>query len=357
MRAAVLAGATALLSGGPVLRGSRDSVPPIEPFPDATPPPVKFGKSWYDYRVRGEDWVLGQCGSRKRQSPIDLPATAPPSAADLFASYELITTSLIVQNNGHAIAADLSNRGFGGLTLDDNEFALQSITFHARSEHSLQGKRFPVEVHLMHKRYDGDARAIVAFLVESRTSPRPQLEKVPGVGDAPADAQLAIFDDALPSVMNVSTASPTELRPLNLNAWFTGAFYKYEGSLTAPPCTENVVWFVRQKPLLASNAQVKGIFETIFEMTHDLGNARAVLPVMGREVSLVKAVKKEPVLEQDTVKVPWHGATRPFQGELEAEEAKEAVAESRIKLQDLDSRVKAASAAEARAFAGFAPHP
>jgi carbonic anhydrase len=286
-----------------------------------------------------------------------LPKTAPLSGADLFASYEKITTDITVQNNGHAIAADLSNRGFGGLTLDDCEFALQSITFHARSEHSIEGKRYPVEVHLMHKRYDGDARAIVAFLVESRMSPRPQLEKVPGSGDAPPDAQLGIFDGAMPAVMNVSTASPTELRPLDLNAWYTGAFYKYEGSLTAPPCSENVVWFVRQKPILASNAQVKGIFDTIFEMTHDLGNARAVLPVMGRAVSLVNAVKEEPVLELDTQKVPWHGATRPFQGELEAEEAKEAVAESRRKLQDLDSRVKAAAAAEARAFDGFAPHP
>jgi carbonic anhydrase len=279
------------------------------------------------------------------------------STADLFASYQPITTDLTVQNNGHAIAADLSNRGFGGLTLDDSEFALQSITFHARSEHSIAGKRFPLEVHLMHKRYDGDARAIVAFLVESRISPRPELEKVKGVGDAPADARLSIFDGSIPAVMNVSTVSPTELRPLDLNAWFTGAFYKYEGSLTAPPCSENVVWFVRQKPLLASNAQVKAFFSAIFEMTHDLGNARAVLPVMGREISLVNAVKEEPVFDYGVQKVPWHGATRPFQGELDAEEAKEAVARSRVKLQDLDSRVKAAAAAEARAFAGFAPHP
>jgi carbonic anhydrase len=286
-----------------------------------------------------------------------LPKTAPRSTADLFSSYELITTDLTVQNNGHAIAADLSNRGFGGLTLDDSEFALQSIIFHARSEHSIEGKRYPAEVHLMHKRYDGDVRVMVVFLVELRTSPRPQLEKVPGVGDAPADPQLAIFDGVLPSVMNVSTASPTELRPLNLNTWFKGSFYKYEGSLTAPPCTENVVWFVRQQPLLASNAQVKDIFEAIFEMTHDLGNARAPLPLMQREITLVNAVKEEPVLENGVSKVPWHGATRPFQGELEAEEAKEAVAENRIKLQDLDSRVKAAAAAEARAFAGFAPHP
>ena len=99
----------------------------------------------------------------------------------------------------------------------------------------------------------------------------------------------------------------------DINALVDGTYVSYDGSLTAPPCSENVVWFVRQKPLLASNAQVKAFFSAIFEMTHDLGNARAVLPVMGREISLVNAVKEEPVFDYGVQKVPWHGATRPFQ--------------------------------------------
>jgi carbonic anhydrase len=260
-----------------------------------------------------------------------------------------------VQNNGHAIAAEFADNGYGGLTLDNNPFPLKTVTFHAKSEHTVGGKQYPLEVHLVHQRYDGDARAIVALFIDSKSSVRPNPGEQPR-GDAPPDPMLEKFTSAVPTMMNVTMAAPTELSPLDFTAWMKGKFYKYEGSLTAPPCTENVVWFVRQDPIIASNAQVKALFEALFEMTHDLGNARAVLPLMDRTVTLVEAKQGEPVLEGEDA-VPWHWSTRPFQAQIDAEEAKAAVSRNRVKLQDLDSRIKAAAAVEARAYEGLAPHP
>jgi carbonic anhydrase len=260
-----------------------------------------------------------------------------------------------VQNNGHAIAAEFADQGYGGVTLDNNAFPLRTVTFHARSEHTVGGKQYPLEVHLVHQRYDGEARVIVALFIDSKSSVRPEPGEQPR-GDGPPDPVLGIFTSAVPTMMNVTMASPTELAPLDFSRWMTGKFYKYEGSLTAPPCTENVVWFVRQEPIMASNAQVKVLFEALYEMTHDLGNARAVFPLMGRTVTLANAKTGEPVLEADD-SVPWHGATRPFQAQIDAQEAKEAVSRNRVKLQDLDSRIKAAAAVEAQAYSGLAPHP
>lgn len=338
------------------LGGSAPKVeqPPV--FPDARPPPPPFGDPWYDYRVRGEDWAAGQCGSRKRQSPIDLPAPATLGlpAGDLPFQYAPITAPFDLQNNGHAIAADLSNRGYGGLTLDDCSYSLQSIVFHARSEHSIVGKRSPLEVHLVHKRDDGDALAITAFLVESPTSPRPE-EGIPkGFGNAPDDFALSFFTSP-PAVSEKASVEPTELRPLDFNSWYTGRFYAYEGSLTAPPCSENVQWFVRQTPLKASNEQVNSLFQALFMMTHDLGNARAPMPLAARTVKMLNAVRGEPLPAHGTQLVNQHGAMRPFQADSDAIEAKKTVLKNREKLQDLDGRIKAAAAEEAQAYQGLEP--
>jgi len=351
----------ALCCAAAVLRGGNAPPRPAPAaafsFPDAAPPAPPFGQPWYDYRVRGEDWAVGQCGSRKRQSPIDLPQFVPGAPGALNFAYAPITEPFTVQNNGHAIAADLSGRGYGGLTLDDSFFSLQSVIFHARSEHSVMHKRTPLEVHLLHKRYDGDAVAITAFRVESPTSPRVEFEgESPGAGDAPADAMLSFFTEGvLPSPMHTVEIKPTELRPLDWNAWYTGAFYAYDGSLTAPPCSENVQWFVRQQPLRASNDQVAALFHALFQMSHDLGNARAPMPLMGRSVRMVTATRGEPIATANVGPTTQHGAMRPFDADNQIEKAKEALLKNRGKLADLDARLKAAAEAETRAFDGLAP--
>jgi carbonic anhydrase len=282
------------------------------------------------------------------------PCVAPGPPGTLPFAYAAITEPFTLQNNGHAIAADLSGRGYGGLTVDDSFFSLQSIVFHARSEHSVGHRRTPLEVHLVHKRYDGDALAITAFRVESPTSPRPEEGQPAGAGDAPPDPLLSFFTEP-PALSSTTQVAPTELRPLDFNAWHTGSFYNYDGSLTAPPCSENVQWFVRQQPLKASNDQVSALFHALFAMSHDLGDARAVMPLMGRTIRMVTATRGEPVATENVGVTNQHGALRPFDADHQVEKAKEAVLRNRERLEDLDSRLKAAATAETRAFQNLPP--
>lgn len=315
----------------------------------------------FDYHLHGEEWSVGQCGSRKRQSPIDFSAadTQSVSHGTLAYEYEPVTFPFKVQNNGHGIAADLSDNGIGGLTLDGSVFNLKTITIHARSEHTQAGAKFPLEVHLVHKRYDGDALAVVAFWVDSPQLPRVPFGGAPGSGDVPPDPRLAFFADHPPTEMNTTMADASEVNPLDFNAWFgQERFFSYEGSLTVPPCSEIVQWFVREKPVEAANAQVSSLFQSLFHMSFDIGNARAVMPRMSRDIRVLTAEKAMPVAEGGPPpdKGQYMEIPAPaFEGVAAGAEAMDAVRQNTARLADLDARIHAAAAAQPQALAGWMP--
>lgn len=120
----------------------------------------------YDYSKHGQDWKAGQCSSRARQSPIDLPPALPVSGTFAY-KYEPIVTPFEVMNNGHAFSADLGGLGYGGITYENAWYNLLNINVHSLSEHSWSGLQMPLEIHMVHKRYDGEALLIVAVPVES----------------------------------------------------------------------------------------------------------------------------------------------------------------------------------------------
>merc|ERR1719504_378154 len=82
---------------------------------------------------------------------------------------------------------------------------------------------------------------------------------------------------------------------LDLNALVLGNYISYDGSLTAPPCSENVRWYVRQTPLKASAEQVDVLSGATFRMNPQ-GNWRATFPLADRPLAVAKTVKSEPRL-------------------------------------------------------------
>merc|ERR1719247_870790 len=127
----------------------------------------------FDYSQHGEDWMAGTCSSRQRQSPIDLPATAPNSGLFEY-KYEVITAPFDFFNNGHSFSADFAGLGYGGITYNDAYYSLMNLNIHSVSEHSWGGVKKPLELHLVHKHYANENLLIVAIGVESAT-PLPQL--------------------------------------------------------------------------------------------------------------------------------------------------------------------------------------
>jgi carbonic anhydrase len=150
------------------------------------------------------------------------------------------------------------------MTVDGKVYALVQFHFHAPSEHTVDGDHFPMEVHFVHAAEDG-ALAVVGVLAEEGTENQgfaplwPQLMKGPGmrsIVEVPAEfAQLAFLGEA------------------------TGAFH-YMGSLTTPPCTEGVSWYIRRTPTQFSAEQIAA-----FTKMYD-NNNRPVQPLNSRVVYL-----------------------------------------------------------------------
>lgn len=128
---------------------------------------------FFNYAHHGEDWHVGQCEALERQSPIDFSHKAPwdcqlgqdpPQTCDhgnLNYKYQMVD-KIKLQNNGNSLAADFAGQGYGGITYRNKWFNLLSVNFHTLSEHSFNNRRYPLEVHFVHKQYDSGHIMVVA---------------------------------------------------------------------------------------------------------------------------------------------------------------------------------------------------
>ena len=197
------------------------------------------------------------CAVGMHQSPIDL---VNPTAAALPAiAFNYQPTALRIQNNGHTIVVASSQEN--SIEVDSTRYELLQFHFHAPSEHTVAGQSFAMEMHLVHQNEDG-ALAVIGVLIErggehaAFNSLWAHLPSTPGA--AQQIEQVAIDAGALlPSAR---------------------AYYRYDGSLTTPPCSEGVQWFVLTTPIALSEAQI----DAFAAIVH--GNNRPVQPLNGRQL-------------------------------------------------------------------------
>jgi carbonic anhydrase len=195
----------------------------------------------------------------REQSPIDIVPGLAKRARMVPLEFVYESTTIDVMNNGHTVEDDY--HGGGTLNVDGHEYRLAQFHFHAPSEHTIDGDHFPMEMNLVHKDDQG-ALAVVAVMFE-HGDPNPALAKLeeffptqPGRAER-VDGMTVNASDLLPS-------SP--------------AHYRYDGSLTTPPCTEGVKWFVMRQPVAVSEGQVQ-LFNAIID-----DNNRPMQPLNGRVV-------------------------------------------------------------------------
>eukprot|EP00403_Amphidinium_massartii_P043434 CAMPEP_0178446104 /NCGR_PEP_ID=MMETSP0689_2-20121128/40595_1 /TAXON_ID=160604 /ORGANISM="Amphidinium massartii, Strain CS-259" /LENGTH=350 /DNA_ID=CAMNT_0020070845 /DNA_START=116 /DNA_END=1165 /DNA_ORIENTATION=- len=270
----------------------------------------------FDYAKHGADWTMGECSARGRQSPIDIDASCPwlcasgeaPTdcmKAPLLFNYWGIQDSFSIQNNGHSLAVDLAQQGYGEVWYDNGEFDIVGINFHTPSEHTINGKRFPLEAHIVHRRSDAEHAVVVAVLFDDAS---------PGGHSV---ALSGILAGELPGVGKSITTpldAPTDLLTPFLQG---GVFFEYQGSLTAPPCTEQVTWLVRSAPLAASAQQIEVVRQVIFQATGGTGNWRGIMPRMERPVSVRMASpgNPPPTSTVGAASAPPTGGVAPFQAD------------------------------------------
>ena len=174
------------------------------------------------------------CARGRNQSPINLVADFHADLPELDLQYTK-PGILGELNTGHAIQEQVNAGNF--LLMDGERFDLQQFHFHSPSEHLVENKEFPMEVHLVHQNQDG-RYVVIGLLFE--------------------EGERNDMVDRLPS-FRVQRGEDPYGDPIVYNELVTdrGEYFLYNGSLTTPPCTEGVRWIVIKQPIIASPDQIQ----------------------------------------------------------------------------------------------------
>ena len=196
------------------------------------------------------------CSKGKNQSPIDLTGSVD---ADLPAlDFDFPNPGRTGEiNNGHTIQFNIEPGNF--TTVDGRRYEVVQGHFHSPSEHRVNGKLYPMEIHLVHANEKGDL-AVLGILFE----------------EGAENELLNHLDSFRPPHMAPIGA------PIDYNELFTSRteYFRYSGSLTTPPCSEGVLWTVMKNPLIASKEQIERFHSTMGSDTNrpvQPRNARTIL--------------------------------------------------------------------------------
>jgi carbonic anhydrase len=174
------------------------------------------------------------CQNGKSQTPIDIVSTTDIGLPPLHVHYR--TGGKEELHNGHTIQVDYQTGST--LTLDERTYELKQFHFHAPSENHIGGHAFPMEAHLVHADAEGRLAVIAVMFEEGAENP------------AIATTWAAMPQHAGQHVTLGSRVSAEALLPADR------AYYRFEGSLTTPPCSEGVTWLVMKHPVSASHGQL-----------------------------------------------------------------------------------------------------
>lgn len=200
------------------------------------------------------------CNTGKEQSPIDIRNAEKADLPRL--RFESKSGPLrYVTNNAHTIRVNYHEGNGNYFFVGDQRYELVQFHFHHPSEESIDGKAPEMDVHLMYR--SADKKVIgVTVLVRSGN----------------ANSTVETLWEHMPKVEGQQEVAGVEISPGALLPRDTSGYYMYAGSVSAPPCTEGITWFVLKKPISLSAEQIKAFAELYPD------NARPVQPLNGRVV-------------------------------------------------------------------------
>lgn len=197
------------------------------------------------------------CKTGRNQSPINIPSGLVVQPGMI--QFDYAPVPLAVLNNGHTIQVQNSSRS--SLQVEGDSYTLAQLHFHSPSEHTVGGRSYPLEMHLVHKN-DAGKLAVIGLLFEN----------------GPDNPILQSIWQSVPQAVNqVNSVAGVSLDISSMLSLDRG-YVRYSGSLTMPPCTEGVSWFVLNQTHYVSEAQTQAFRETI-----GLNN-RPVQFLLGRKV-------------------------------------------------------------------------
>ncbi len=198
------------------------------------------------------------CGVGTRQSPIDVSAgiNVKSSLSTIKFNYQAVKGEVV--NNGHTIQVNYPTGS--SITTDGGTYNLLQFHFHTPSENIVAGKPYDMEMHLVHQNDKGELAVVAVFIKNGKHNQILQKawDIMPG-----HPGEKAILG---------SNIAATDLLPTDKS------YVHFNGSLTTPPCSEGVNWFVMSNPIEVSEKQITKFISVIGK------NARPVQAINHRFV-------------------------------------------------------------------------
>ena len=228
-------------------------------------------------------WDEGECKSNQIQSPIDIPSIQDNSVIlddgshakikSLF--FSNIFDGVVKFDKGHKWTTNELDIGYIEIYLNKTlyKYKLNSFHFHLYSEHRIENKQYPMEMHLVHKNLNKEdslnENLVIGILFDYKDNKENKF----------------LNDINLAKEKKINDASIVDL--INKN----DAFYYYKGSLTTIPCTENVNWIVFKDIKSMSFEQFNKFKNWVEKSNMDYygvgyGNARGPKRLNGRKIYL-----------------------------------------------------------------------
>ncbi|MCL4165903.1 UNVERIFIED_CONTAM: hypothetical protein GTU68_057644 [Idotea baltica] len=254
-------------------QGSKAENQPPEPAQSTSPRPAHWG---YSGDVGPSNWgklspVYALCSEGNGQSPIDISETEVGDEAQFKLDYGSTPLKIAfnqhvdnIVDNGHTIQVNVD--AGSTVTFGEKVYDLKQFHFHTPSEHTIDGEHLPIEMHFVHQS-DDKSLAVLSVLFKEGAANDNFANIVPNLPKTKGESKL-LDDETVQLHMHV---------PQNNSAYF------YNGSLTTPPCSENVQWVVLKENPTMSAEQIKAFSDIIGP------NNRPVNELNGRSIQEGKA--------------------------------------------------------------------
>ena len=176
------------------------------------------------------------CKIGHRQSPIDIVNSRKADLPAIEFNYKPSTLHII--DNGHTVMINYAPGSF--ISVAGKKYELKQFHFHRPSEEKINGKHYEMSLHLVHADQKGDTAVVAVLLARGEENPVVQ----EAWNDLPKKKETEErFDNVQ---VNATGLLPSDR-----------GYYTYAGSLTTPPCTENVTWFVLKHPVTISDEEIE----------------------------------------------------------------------------------------------------
>ncbi len=199
------------------------------------------------------------CSQGKEQSPIDIRGAKLNKALPPI-EFHYMAATVELENTGNTVRVNVKPGSY--IIANGVRYDLEQFHFHHPGEEAVNGKLTDMDVHLVHKSADGKLAVLAVRLSEERGDP---------------NATLATLWQHLPAEAGKKETVTEMINPGGVLPGDRG-YWTYMGSLTAPPCTEGVRWFVFEQPVSISRSQLQA-FARLYKI-----NSRPLQDRNGRKI-------------------------------------------------------------------------